>query len=107
MIGRILGNEVLNLLDNDLVKSNEFYQISLLSLFSRNIKLNNLDKLLKIYNSSSNSIKRKISLTAYSSNCSSWFKEHKEEYAMMDSWNKRAMIIGSKLLQPDEREILF
>lgn len=47
---KVLGKKILDLLNSELIRSNEFFQIALISLFSRNIKLNNMNKLIAIYN---------------------------------------------------------
>jgi len=91
-------------LDNDLIKSNEFFQITLLNLFVNNTKLNHFNKLIEMYRSSSENLRRKIILAAYSMNAESWVRELKEDYPKFDIWNKRAMLIASSLLPAEERK---
>jgi len=101
---KIFGDDVLRLLDNDLIKSNEFFQITLLNLFVNNTKLNHFNKLIEMYRSSSENLRRKIILAAYSMNAESWVRELKEDYPKFDIWNKRAMLIASSLLPAEERK---
>jgi len=67
------GKRILELLNNDLVKRNEYFQISLLSLFVNNDKLNNIEKLIDIYPTASESLKRKIIFAAYASGIEDWY----------------------------------
>lgn len=101
---KIIGDDVFNLLEHDLIKSNEFFQITLLNLFVNNTKLNHFNKLLALYKNSSENIKRKIILSAFQMQADSWIRELKEDYPKFDVWNKRAMLMASSVLPAEERE---
>ena len=90
------GNEIFELLDRKLIRSNEFFQISLLNLFAANRDLNHFDKLVRLFPCSSENVKRKIILAAYAADCSSWIRERKEEYRTYGSWAKHALAIASE-----------
>lgn len=100
---KILGDDVFVLLEHELIKSNEFFQITLLNLFVYNTKLNHFNKLLALYKCSSENLRRKIILAAYEMKAESWIRELKEDYPKFDVWNKRAMIMASSLLPSDEK----
>ena len=101
---KIIGEDVLNLLDKELIKSNEFFQISLLNLFVNNPRLNHFDKLIEIYKTSSDNIRRKVIFSAFSAKADAWIRELKEECPKFDAWNKRALIIACSRLPKDEKE---
>jgi len=102
-----IGTQIFGLLNNDLVKSNEFLQIALLSAFTNNQELNNISCLLNLYRSSSSSVRRKIILAAYRCNASAWLKELKEDFPSFDDWTKRAFIIASSKLPEEERRFFL
>jgi hypothetical protein len=98
------GERIINLLDNEIVKINEFFQISLLSLFVTNDKLNHIDRLINIYRTVPESLKRKIILACYIANGESWIRDLKEEEHRMELWNKRAYFIACSILPSDEKK---
>ncbi|QUI20890.1 RNA-directed DNA polymerase [Vallitalea pronyensis] len=98
------GNRIIELLNNEIVKINEFFQISLLSLFVTNNKLNHIDKLIDIYRTVPESLKRKIILASYIAGGESWIRDLKEEENKMELWNKRAYFIACSILPRDEKK---
>ncbi len=104
---KILGNNILNILNSDLIKSNEFFQMTLLSLFVKNVKLNNINQLIALYNNASPSIRREIILSAYRANAMDWLRELKESYSGFDIWLKQAFIIACKGLPEDEKRFFL
>lgn len=99
-----IGEKLISLLDNKIIASNEFFQISILSLFSNSIHFNHIDKIIRMYRSSSENVKRKIIFSAFTSNASAWVRELKEDYPRLDTWNKRALIIASSRFPSDEKK---
>ncbi|MBE9209159.1 Retron-type reverse transcriptase [Nostoc sp. LEGE 06077] len=104
---KILGSKIINILYTDLIKSNEYFQISLMSLFARNSSLNNASQIIAIYQNSPSSLRREILLSAYSQNMGDWIRELKESYTIMDIWCKRAFIIASTTLPVEERKFFL
>lgn len=104
---KILGDKIFNILNKDIIKSNEYFQITLLSLFARNSSLNNASKIIALYQNSPSSLRREILLSAYSQNMGDWIRELKENYASMDVWCKRAFIIASTSLPVEERKFFL
>jgi hypothetical protein len=102
-----IGDLIFKLLESDLIKSNEYFQVALLSLFSRNSKLNHTDKLILLYRTASPSLRREILLCARTLSMGDWIKELKEDYSIMDLWSKRAFIIASKTLRMEERKFFL
>lgn len=102
-----LGAKILELLKNPVILSNEYFQLTLLSLFWRNISLNHLHTLIQIYPHSSNEIKRKILLAAHESNAADWIRELKESYGNFDPWSKRAFFVSIHSLPIEERKFFI
>lgn len=99
-----VGKSLLELLKDDLIKSNEYSQISIYSLFNRNIELNHLHALLDSYKNASQLFQREIIIAAYQNRASDWIRELKESYNGMDLWTRRALLIASSILPKDERK---
>jgi hypothetical protein len=99
-----VGEELISLLDNDIIKVNDFFLISILSLFSSTVRFNHIDKIIRLYRTSSESIKRKVILSAYEANKPDWIRELKEEYPRLDIWSRRALLIASSTLPSDEKK---
>lgn len=102
-----LGELTLELLDLDIVKSNEYFQIALINLFSSNIKMNHFDKLLELYKNSSEPIKRKIILMANQIGAESWIRYLKESVGQMNDWTKRAYFMSLQHLPDEEKKFLI
>lgn len=101
------GDLVIERLNSDLIKSNEYFQISLLNLFSKNKDLNHISILINMYQNISPSLRRKIILTAYINNSASWIRELKESYKSMDIWSQRSLIIAISCLPKDEKKFFL
>ncbi len=102
-----LGNKIFSLLNSDLIKSNEYFQMTLLSLFGRKPMLNNTSSLISAYYTSPPSLRREILLGAYALNMRDWLRELKESYQGLDTWSKRAFIIAIKTLPVEERKFFL
>jgi hypothetical protein len=81
--------------------------MTLLSLFVKNVKLNNINQLIALYNNASPSIRREIILSAYRANAMDWLRELKESYSGFDIWLKQAFIIACKGLPEDEKRFFL
>jgi hypothetical protein len=99
-----LGGDILTLLEYPIIKSNEYFQISLLNLFSNNEALDHIDRLIALFNSAPSNLKRKIILSAFNSETADWIRELKENYHAMDIWNKRAYLVATSILPIEERK---
>lgn len=102
-----IGDDIFELLELPVIKTNEYFKIVLVNLFIRNRKLNHLPKLLELYRHSSDSIKRKVILTASQDSAKSWIRELKEDFDRFDDWNKYAYIISTSCLPIEERKFLL
>jgi hypothetical protein len=102
-----IGSKIIDLMDSPIMKSNEFFQLSLLSVFKNSKNVNNIHRLISIYSSSSASIKRIIILAAFLHGSISWIREQKEKALTLDPWSLRAYIIAVSLLPADERKYLL
>lgn len=99
-----VGDKLIQLLENELIMSNEYFQMSIYSLFNRKIELNHLDKLLKNYKTISPLFQREIIISAYKNSASDWIRELKEHYMGMDIWTKRAFLIACSILPREEKK---
>lgn len=102
-----IGGQLLNLLNNPLIKSNDFFQITILNLFTSTKKFNNISTLVGMFSSSNGSIQREIILAAYAAGQQSWIREIRHEYQNLGIWGQRALLIASKLLPRDERKFII
>lgn len=102
-----IGTKLLTLLDNEIIQSNEYFQMSIYSLFNRRTELNHIDKLIRKYDLASPCIRREIILSCYKSGHADWIRELKEQYHSMDIWTKRAFLVSSKILPREERRFFL
>ena len=98
-----IGERLLKLLSVDEVRENEYFRLSILSLFSRNAEINHFLKLRRLYQGSDSSAKREILLAAKISGSIDWIRQHKESYDGMDHWQKMAFLYCCHDLPRDER----
>lgn len=102
-----VGNKLIGLLENEIVRSNEYFQMSILSLFNKEPQLNHIPHLVSLYKGSSNFLKREIILAAAESGHADWIRELKEEFSGMDPWTRRALIYATRRLPIDERKFFL
>jgi retron-type reverse transcriptase len=99
-----IGTRLLDLLNNEIIRSNEYFQMSIISLFNQKTDLDHINKLIKIFGNSSPNIRREIILASYVNNAADWIRELKEQYSTFDLWNKRAFLTSCKILPYEERK---
>lgn len=99
-----IGAALLKLLDADEVKANEFFRLSILSVFSRNAHINHFAALVSRFAASDPFARREILLAAKENGAFDWLREHKESFSGMDPWQKNAFVYCASGLPVDERE---
>lgn len=99
-----IGSKLLQLLEADEVKENEFFRLSILSLFSRNEYINHFAHLSKIFNSSDSFARREIMLSAFQNRAIDWLREHKESFSNMDNWQRLAFVFCASAFPKDEKK---
>jgi len=104
---QVVGKAVLESLQHPIIKSNEYFQLSLMNLFSRNPSLNHLPNLVNRFAQSSNSIKREIILAACRAGASDWLRQLKEEFGGLNLWNQDAFIYSTHILPKEERSFFI
>lgn len=104
---RKIGTKLLRLLSVVEVQSNEFFKLSILSLFTRVQGLNHIKKLLQLFVGSDPYVKREIILAAKTNRAVDWMRELKETYPSMDQWQKNAYLYAISDLPRDERKYLL
>ncbi len=102
-----IGEKLLTLLEDRLILSNEYFQICLLNLFSSTVSFNHIEKILALYDSSTNDIQREILLAAIPSKSEAWIREKKEKYVSMSPWCRRAYILATSVLPSEERKFFL
>lgn len=101
------GDTLLAALDQPLVRSNEFLQLSLLSLFGRVAALNHVDRLTASYPQSSPAARRELLTAVAAAGGHDWLRELKEQYASMDPWTRRAYLAAIRGLPKEERDFFL
>ncbi len=104
---KYIGERVLPLLEIQTVLDNEYFRLSLLSLFTRNKCINHFSQLANKYQLCESSAKREILLAAYQNSAYDWIREHKENYQNMDPWQKMAFIYAMSGLPKDEKRFFL
>jgi retron-type reverse transcriptase len=99
-----IGEALLTLLNSDEVKGNEYFRLSILSLFTRNKYINHFSKIAGLYKSSEQFVRREILLAAKQNSAFDWLREHKESYQSMDPWQRTAYIYVSSGFPSDEKK---
>ncbi len=99
-----IGDRLLNLLQSEEVQENEYFRLSILSLFTKNKQINHFPALAKSYQSSEPFVRREIILSAKQNLAFDWLREYKESYQNMDSWQRIAYIYGCSGFPKDERK---
>jgi len=102
-----IGQDLLSFFNNEIIQSNEYYQLSILSLFSAQEKFDNLPSILNFYQKASPYLRREIILCAAKLNATDWIRELKEIFPNMDLWNRRALIYASSMFPPEERKFFL
>jgi Reverse transcriptase (RNA-dependent DNA polymerase) len=101
-----IGEHILTLLEDEIIESNPFYQISLLNLFVYNKALNHIDQLIQIFRNGSEDVRRKILLASIHYPNASWINQLKEDQERYSEWTRRAYIIATKSLPVDQKKFL-
>jgi hypothetical protein len=99
-----LGERLLKALSNEVVSSNEYFQLCVLSLFARNSSFNHFSQLVRLFDNSSGVVRREIIISARNNNGADWLRELKETYPSMDIWCKQAFLVSAKGLVIEERK---
>lgn len=103
----LIGERLLRLLDLDEVKSNEYFALLILSLFSKNQHIDHFTKLAKIFESSPPFVRREILLAAKTNSAYGWIRQYKESFSSMDPWQKLAFIYCCSGLPSDEKKFFI
>jgi retron-type reverse transcriptase len=99
-----VGEFILDVLDDEIVESNEFYVIALYNLFVYNRSLNHISTLLGKFSSASENVKRKILLASMNYDSASWLRSLKEQSVSFQSWTRRAFLMAASKLPAEEKE---
>lgn len=98
-----IGRELFLALDNELIRTNEYFQICILSLFGRDVGFNHFASLSDRFASGSQFIKREVINAAGCAKNSDWLRELKESYAGFDIWTATAFLVAARCLPEEEK----
>jgi len=101
------GEDLHKLLDSELIRSSEFFQIAIINIFSRTTELNHFENFARNFHTYPDSVKRKIFFIAKAIGATDWIRESKEKYDGFSEWTKRAFLISCSCLPADERKFFF
>lgn len=99
-----VGARLVSLLNHELIRSNDFLQISMLSLFYRNPQLNHIAALVPRFEGLSADVQRELILLLGAHRVSDVIREFKEKFPAMAPWNRRAMLVAAVALPAEERD---
>ncbi|MEG1631477.1 MAG: RNA-directed DNA polymerase [Anaerovoracaceae bacterium] len=102
-----IGSQLLELLEMDLVKSNEYFRLLLISLFTKNQYINHFAILVQKYSQSDAFVKREIILAAKQNSAFDWLREQKENYMNMGPWQQMSYVFSISGLPIEERKYLL
>ncbi len=103
----ILGEKILSLIEDPIIQANEYYQLSIYSLFNRKLELNHFGKMLKNYQANPSNLKRETIIAAFKYDAADWLRELKEHYQGMDRWMQRAFIVACSKLPKEEKRFFL
>lgn len=99
-----IGDRLLKLLETDEVRQNEYFRLSILSVFGRNAKINHFSVLAQLYQAADLFVRREVILAAKTNGAIDWVREHKESFQTMDSWQKMAYLYCISGWPQDEKK---
>lgn len=99
-----VGEKLIRLLAVEEIENNEFFRLSILSLFTRNKHMNHFSVLASRFQASDPYARREILLAARVNEAFDWLREHKELYGQMDPWQQMAFIYCTSGFPKDERK---
>ncbi len=101
---KLLGEKLLQLLDSEEIAINEFFRLSILSLFTKNEHINHFASLSKMFSHSDPFARREIILAANKNGAIDWLREQKESYPQMDPWQKMSFLYCVSGFPKDEKK---
>jgi Reverse transcriptase (RNA-dependent DNA polymerase) len=98
-----VGKKLINILDKSIIGHLAFHRMWVFYTFTKDIKWDNEDQFVKLYNKNSDDFsRRKLILALGRSNTQSWFKSTKRLFMNLPDWEKRAFIVAASCLPGDE-----
>lgn len=99
-----IGTRLLRLLDTDEVKGNEFFRLSILSLFSRNAYMDHFEVLAARFQAGDPGVRREVFLAGKKNGAVDWLRQYKEDIGNMDAWQRMAFIFCCADLPVEEKK---
>ena len=102
-----IGSKLLQLLRTREVKSNEYFRLSILSLFTRNTEIDHFSRLLRLFQRADPFVRREVILAARVNGADDWLRELKESFPSMDPWQQSAYVYAISGLPKDEKKFFL
>jgi hypothetical protein len=102
-----VGKSLVDLLNHPIVKANEYFALSILSLFSMQPDLNHLPELVGLYKNAPPFMRREVITAAGNAGAADWLRGLKESAGAMDPWTRWAFLCACRTFPPDERKFFL
>ena len=103
-----IGNECISLLRNSAIGDFEFSVMWILSLFAASTAFDHENRLPQLYNEYQQQVaRRKLILALGNSKNDAWFRVHRNDFASLAPWERRAFLYGARCMERDERKHWF
>ena len=102
-----IGKRLLKLLQTDVVQSNEYFRLLILSIFTKNKHINHFADLVQAYQRSDAFVRREIILSAKQNDAYDWLREQRDSYNSMDPWQQMAFIFSISHIPKEERKFFI
>lgn len=104
---REVGGRLLDVLESERFREQEYFTVMLLGLFARNRSLNNFAQLGRRWPTSSPPLRRQLILAARRNGAVDWLRNLKEDFASMDASQKLAFVHAMGAFPSDERKFFL
>jgi len=98
-----LGDLLLEALNHELLRANEYLQTVIVGLFSNITDLNNANRLIALFPASGPAVRREIVLAGGAQGKADWLRQYWSELPHMDSWLQRSVYFAVRRLPEMER----
>jgi hypothetical protein len=99
-----IGDGILRALRLPVIQHSDYLKVTLLNLYAQIPALDHIDKIIQMYDASTEMAQRKIVRAATALDAGYWLREQKSKFTNVGPWLKRALIAGASTFTKDERE---
>jgi hypothetical protein len=98
-----VATQLLTALNSELLKSNEYFRLCILSLFARNGAFDHFHELVPYFDHGGSNVQREVILASRLGAHADWLRELKEHASGLDPWSRNAFLLAAKSLPIEER----